>query len=196
LYCRWLPSCTTRRQPSLSTSLMASRIFIPNLQTTEETGDIQPGNRGQTGRSPVSPEIFRSFSPLFICHGRIARGVDRRRKPIVCPTRRDVPPIPLKSSARFPHSSFITAGFAAWWRLMRRATSPSAAMPAVFEGDPDRLVYLDRRASIAGNLYSQAANRNLHAASRIHRIGFVIMPGWQSDVYSATRITSLTLRNP
>jgi len=30
LYCRWLPSCTTRRQPSISTSLIASRIFIPN----------------------------------------------------------------------------------------------------------------------------------------------------------------------
>jgi hypothetical protein len=26
-------------------------------------------NRGQTGRSPVSPETFRSFSPLFMYHG-------------------------------------------------------------------------------------------------------------------------------
>jgi hypothetical protein len=28
------------------------------------------GNRGQTGRSPDSPEIFRSFSALFFYHGR------------------------------------------------------------------------------------------------------------------------------
>jgi hypothetical protein len=31
LYCRWLPSCTTIRQPSLSTSVIASRIFISQL---------------------------------------------------------------------------------------------------------------------------------------------------------------------
>ena len=56
-----------------------------------------------------------------------------------------LPPIPLRSSARFPHSSFIMARFARVVAIdaPHHITQRGNARQTVFEGDADRLVYLD-----------------------------------------------------
>jgi hypothetical protein len=66
------------------------------------------------------------------------------RGPKAHPNRRDVPLIPLRSSARFAHSSLIMARFARVVAIdaPHHITQRGNARQTVFEGDPDRLVYL------------------------------------------------------
>ena len=85
----FFPNGSARLKPCPDTKLLEAgdrpidnRPQVDNLPHGETGGNRgrkpgETGNRGQTGRSPDSPVIFRSFSALFIYHGPICtRGGD------------------------------------------------------------------------------------------------------------------------
>jgi len=119
--------------------------------TSGETGGVNRENRGQTGRSPVSPETLRSFSALFIYHGLGQSACFRRgSQNDVCSSERNasisdawllrralrflVEQLPSRSHMIFGRVSTKEASLPEVSVLVTIATLPRGVIPSVASG--------------------------------------------------------------